>query len=279
MSNQVTTTKSKKLQLKEALTGEAFKMEVAKSLPKHLKPERFIRIAVTAITRTPKLAECDQHSFFKALIDLSSYGLEPDGRRAHLIPFNNRKVGIVECQLIIDYKGLAELALRSGIISVLHADVVCENDEFEYDMGEVKRHKIDLKKPRGEPYAAYAMARTKDGSMFCQVMTKDEIERIRDNSQGYKSAKQYGGESPWTGDGKYEMWKKTPFRRLCKWLPLSAEFRDAVATEDDDYEAKASAAKQAEQVSYELPDSPFPEDQPATVATSEEDPKEEGELL
>ena len=70
-------------------------------------PDRFIRIALTALTRTPKLTTCDHGSFFQALLDLSQLGLEPDGRRAHLIPFRNNKRNCVECQLIIDYKGLA----------------------------------------------------------------------------------------------------------------------------------------------------------------------------
>ena len=250
-----------KLALRSQLESPAFKEQVAKALPKHLKPERFVRVAVTAMTRTPKLAQCDQHSFFKALIDLSSYGLEPDGRRAHLIPFENRKAGIVECQLIIDYKGLAELALRSGIISTLHADVVCENDDFEYDMGEIKRHKVDLRKDRGKPYAAYAIAKTKDGGMFCQVMTAHEIEAIRKRSRA-------GNAGPWVTD-TLEMWKKTAFRRLSKWLPLSPEFRDAVNREDDeeDYSSRADTAKIVED--FDLGENPLEIQEPTTVATSE----------
>jgi recombination protein RecT len=202
--------------------------QFARALPKHLSPERFCRIAITALTRTPKLQECTQESLMKCLLDLSAFGLEPDGRRAHLIPYKNT------CTLVIDWKGLAELAMRSGIVAKLHADVVCENDEFEFNLGEVVKHKIDFRKPRGEPYAAYAMATTKDGAKFVQVMAKDEIEKIRDNSQGYRSAIQYGKtDSPWmVAPG--EMWKKTTFRRLSKWLPLSPEFRDAQERDDEE---------------------------------------------
>lgn len=221
MSNQLTT-------LKTTLNSDAMREQFARALPKHLSPERFCRIAITALTRTPKLQECTQESLMKCLLDLSAFGLEPDGRRAHLIPYKNT------CTLVIDWKGLAELAMRSGIVAKLHADIVCENDEFEFNLGEVVTHKIDFRKPRGEPYAAYAMATTKDGAKFVQVMAKEEIEKIRDNSQGYKSAIQYGKtDSPWmVAPG--EMWKKTTFRRLSKWLPLSPEFRDAQERDDDD---------------------------------------------
>lgn len=232
--NQVATTSKKGI--KSYLEGERFKQEIAKALPRHLGPDRFIRVALTAMTKTPLLGECTPESFFQCLLQLSSLGLEPDGRRAHLIPFKNKKKNTVECTLIIDWKGLAELAMRSGIIASLHADVICENDDFEWNLGEIVHHRIDWKKPRGEAYAAYATAKTKDGARFCQVMTRDEIIAIRDASQGWYAFQQGWSKScPWDPEHpviEKEMWKKTPFRRLTKWLPLSAEFRDALDVDE-----------------------------------------------
>ena len=210
------------------LEGPAFRDAVSKALPRHLPPERFIRVALTALMRTPKLAECDQASFFQALLSLSQLGLEPDGRRAHLIPFENRKRGVVECQLIVDYKGLVDLAMRSGAISNIHADVVCENDEFEYDRGILVHHRIDFRQERGRMYAAYALVRFKDEGEKADVMTRLEVEAIRERSR----AKDNG---PWVTDFN-EMAKKTVFRRLSKWLPLSAEFRDALEADADSTE-------------------------------------------
>ena len=94
----------KPLTLRQHLSSPSFSAEVSKALPKHLTPDRFLRVALTALTKTPKLADCDQASFFSALLTLSQFGLEPDGRRAHLIPFDNKKRGVLECQLIIDFK-------------------------------------------------------------------------------------------------------------------------------------------------------------------------------
>ena len=202
--------------------------QFARALPKHLSPERFCRIAITALTRTPKLADCTQESLMKCLLDLSAFGLEPDGRRAHLIPYKD------QCTLIIDWKGLAELAMRSGIIAKLHADIVCENDVFEYDLGEVVRHTVNWKAPRGAMYAAYALAITKDGAKFCAVLTKDEIDGIRGRSRS-------GNNGPWVTDYN-EMAKKTAFRRLAKWLPLSAEFRDAQDKDDEHIERDVTPA-------------------------------------
>jgi len=206
--------------LKQTLTSDKMREQFAAALPKHLTPERFTRIAITALTRTPKLVECTQASLMRCLLDLSSLGLEPDGRRAHLIPYKD------QCTLIIDWKGLAELAMRSGIIAKLHADTICENDDFAYDLGEITRHVVNWKAPRGAMYAAYAMAVTKDGAKFCAVMTKDEIDAVRQRSRSSNNG-------PWVTDYN-EMAKKTAFRRLSKWLPLSAEFRDALDKDQDE---------------------------------------------
>lgn len=200
------------------LQGPDFRERVAETLPRHLTPERFIRVAVAALNRTPKLQQCTQESFFSCLIDLSALGLEPDGRNAHLIPYGDT------CTLIIDYKGLVTLAMRSGLISNIHADLVCENDSFKVDLGEIKEHRVDYRADRGKPYAAYAIARFKDGSIKSEIMTVKEIEAVRARSRAGKSG-------PWVSDWG-EMAKKTVFRRLSKWLQLSPE----LTAIDQDYD-------------------------------------------
>jgi recombination protein RecT len=205
--------------IKGALESPQFKEAIARALPKHMTAERFLRIAVTATLRTPKLMQCTQTSLLNCLLQLSQYGLEPDGRHAHLIPYGT------DCTLIIDYKGLVALVLRSGLVSTLHADVICENDDFEYDKGFIVRHKIDFKQPRGKVYAVYCVCRLKDGTEKSEVMTRDDVEAIRSRSKAGRSG-------PWVTDWN-EMAKKTAFRRLSKWLPLSPEIRDAMDGDDD----------------------------------------------
>lgn len=237
MKNQALQKTDNRKDIRSFIQSDAVRQQLAMVLPKHLTPDRMARVACTTIMRNPKLAQCTQESLLNCLMTCSQYGLEPDGRRAHLIPFENRQKNTVECTLIIDWKGLAELALRSGMIAKLHADVICDKDEFEFDMGDILHHKIDFKQPRGTPYAAYAMAVTKTGERFVQVMTKDEIESVRNGSQGWKAfEKGWAKQSPWK-DAPGEMWKKTVFRRLSKWLPLSSEYRDL---EDVDNEVQVS---------------------------------------
>lgn len=207
------------------LTDDKFKEQLARALPAHMTADRMLRIITTATMRTPALFKCTQESFANCALNLSQFGLEPDGRRAHLIPYRNNKAGTMECTLIIDYKGLVELIMRSGLVSSIHADVVCDADVFEYNMGEITKHVINFREPRGKAYAAYAACRMKDGTSKTEVMTVEEIERIRKRSRA-------GQSGPWVTDWN-EMAKKTVFRRLSKWLPLSAEYRDAVEKDGD----------------------------------------------
>jgi recombination protein RecT len=222
--SEATPPAKQQLTIRQELEGSRFQLEVAKVIPRHMKPERMIRVACTALTKTPLLALCSKPSFFSAMLTLSQLGLEPDGRRAHLIPFRN-KAGGYDVQLILDYKGIAELVMRSGLVSFLHADVVCENDEFEYDRGQIQKHKIDFRKSRGQVYAVYSICKFRDGNEKCEVMSVEDVEGIRSRSKAAN-----GG--PWVSDWN-EMAKKTVFKRLSKWLPFSPEVRDALENDDD----------------------------------------------
>lgn len=216
----------RQLSIKEQLNNPAVLEQIRKALPSHMSAERMARVALTAMTRTPKLAECTQTSFFKCLLDLSSWGLEPDGRRAHLIPYGK------ECTLILDYKGIVELCFRSGYVKNIHADVVRQGDAFDFNLGKVTRHtpwafRNDEVKPEkaGDIVAAYCIAEMKDGASKHEVMTKREIDGIRNRSKA-------GTSGPWVSDYA-EMAKKTVFRRASKWLPLSAEMVEAFDRDHD----------------------------------------------
>lgn len=234
MSNQLA---PQQTSLKSIISSDAMKQQFATALPSHLSPDRFARVAITALTRTPKLQSCTQESFFKCLLDLSAMGLEPDGRRAHLIPYGR------ECTLVLDYKGLVELVRRSGDVVKIHADVVCENDTFTHNMGQVTDHTYDLRKERGEVIAAYAQVALKDGSTQSEIMSRSEIDEIKNKSRAGKSG-------PWVSNYG-EMAKKTAFRRLTKWLTLSPEIMDAVSAAEKTEFAELRNVTQAQTVSID----------------------------
>ena len=198
--------------LRDWLQAPEFKEQLSLACGEAIKPEHFLRVAITAMNKNPKLLECTKESVFRCILDSAAFGVELNGRDAHLIPYGR------EATLIIDYKGYVRLVMNTGLVSNIHADVVCENDDFEYNLGEVKRHVIDFKKPRGAVYAVYCIVTMKDGTKKADVMSDEEVEVIRKRSRS-------GNSGPWITD-RNEMRKKTVFRRLQKWLPLSPEVQE-----------------------------------------------------
>lgn len=243
MSNELT----KKQDIKSLINSDTMREQFARALPKHLTAERFARVAITALTRTPKLADCTPTSLMKCLLDLSAMGLEPDGRRAHLIPYG------AEATLIVDYKGLIELIRRSGDVVSIRAETVCEKDNFSWTNGEVT-HSVNWREDRGEVQAVYAEAVMKSGEKQTAVMTTKEIEAIRSRSRS-------GNNGPWKTDWA-EMAKKTAVRRLSKMLPLSSEIMQHVERDDDQF---AMRNVTPEKPSFKLPEVAIVEDQTAEV--------------
>ena len=200
---------------------DASKGELAKVLPKHMTPDRLARITMTLLRTTPKLATCDAKSFVGSLFQVSQLGLEPGDVRGHVyfIPFRNNKKGIVECQVVVGYRGFIELARRSGAISKIESHCVYENDFFDYENGSnehlIHKPKMGL---RGDLIAVYAIATLKDGTKQWEVMSREQCEKIRD---GLKYPNPV-----WKGHFD-EMCRKTSVRRLFKYLPTSPEIMDA----------------------------------------------------
>jgi len=210
---------------------KAMERELVNVLPKHLTPERMTRIALNCVRAVPKLLECERKSLFAAVMRASQLGLEPDGvlGQAYLIPYGK------QVQFIVGYRGLIDLARRSGEVSNIVAREVYENDEFTIDWSaEIPfKHVPLLRGDRGEITHFWALARFKDGGFHWDYMTVGEVESIRDKSQGYQSAVKWKKgdviESPWTHHF-VEMGKKTVIRRIAKFLPMSVQ--RAVVTEE-----------------------------------------------
>jgi recombination protein RecT len=199
---------------------EAMKPEIARALPKHLNPERVARIAVTVMRRTPKLAECTPASFLGALMTCAQLGLEPGPLgHAYLVPYGQ------EVTFIAGYRGLVDLARRSGLVSSVQARVVRDGDDFDYAFGLEPRLEHTPRADADKPVThVYAVIKLKDGGVDFDVMTKTEVDAIRKRSKA-------SGSGPWVTDYA-EMAKKTVLRRLLKTAPMSVEYQQAVANDE-----------------------------------------------
>lgn len=242
--------------------------EIKKALPNVITPERFTRMALTAVSVNPKLAECTPRSFMGALMNAAQLGLEPNTPlgQAYLIPFKNK--GVMEVQFQIGYKGLIDLAYRSGEFLSIYAKEVYENDEFEYEFGlEPKLIHKPATSNRGEVIAYYAVFKLVNGGFGFEVMSKDDIiAHAKKYSQNYDS--KY---SPWTNNFD-EMAKKTVLKKVLKYAPIKVEFVRQL-TEDETIKkelAEDMSEVQGIEVEYEIK-----EEQTEAEAVSGQTPEQE----
>lgn len=201
-------------------------------MPKHMSSERMYQIALSAINTTPKLAECSPATILSCVMKCSALGLEPsavDGLgRAYILPYRSKQG--MQAQLILGYKGMIDLARRSGEIKDISARAVYKGDEFEYSFGldEKLHHRPAAREhEQGEkPTHVYMVAHFKDGGHYMDVMTAQEVEAVRKRSKAANNG-------PWVTD--YEaMSKKTVIRRAFPYLPVSVEAMNAAASDDTD---------------------------------------------
>lgn len=194
--------------------------EIKKALPSVLTPERFTRIVLSALSTNPKLQETTPESFLGAMMTAAQLGMEPNTPlgQAYLLPYYNSKKRCLECQFQLGYKGLIDLAYRSGEVSTIQAHVVYENDKFSYAYGlEPQLEHVPAMGDRGSPTHVYAVFRTKDGGYSFGVMSIDDVRR---HAQRYSKSFENG---PWQTNFE-EMAKKTVLKRVLKYAPLKSDF-------------------------------------------------------
>ena len=202
--------------------------EIAKALPSVMTPERFTRITLSALSANPQLAQTTQNSFLGAMMTAAQLGMEPNTPlgQAYLIPFRNK--GVLECQFQLGYKGLIDLAYRSGEVTTIQAQVVYENDEFEYALGlEPQLKHIPAMSNRGEPIYFYAGFKTKDGGFGFEVMSVEDVKlHAQKYSKSFNSAY-----SPWKTNFE-EMAKKTVLKKVLKYAPMKTDFARGLSADE-----------------------------------------------
>lgn len=204
---------------------------VRQVLPHHVTPERFLRVAWVLVNRTPALkdvAEQSPETLIAAIVQSSQLGLEL-GREAHLVPFKNKHTGKLECQFIPDYRGLAELARRSGAVRFIDARLVYKGDRFRVQYGTEPKieHEPDLAAEQKVEniVCAYAVAHMTDGGPpKFEVVPAWKLEKVRASSKAADSG-------PWAS-WPHEQRLKTAVRQICKLLPQSPELASALAQDD-----------------------------------------------
>ena len=208
--------------------------KISAVIPKQVSQERMFQLAVSAYNQTPELAKCTPVSVLSCILKCAALGVEPSAvdnlGRAYILPYNNRKTGTTEAQMILGYKGMIDLARRSGEIQDISARAVYEGDFFQYEFGlnEQLKHvpAQDNERTPNKLTHVYMVCHFKDGGHYIDVMTRSQVDAIRSRSKSGSSAY-----SPWSTD--YEaMACKTVIRRAFKFLPVSVEAQKAAATDE-----------------------------------------------
>lgn len=204
--------------------------KLAEVAPKHLKVDRMVRLLLSACSRNPKILECTPTSVLQFAMKCSETGLEPIGPGgAWPIPYENRKVSpkVTELTFIPDYRGLVNIAKRAGCIKEAWAEIVRENDFFDYELGVNPSmvHK-PARGDRGDLEATYCVIVMPDDTRRFVVMDAADVAHIRSKSRASNSG-------PWCTDTA-EMWKKSVVRRAMKpYSGMSPSLDTAINAMDD----------------------------------------------
>lgn len=223
---------------------------IAATMPRHMSADRMYQLALSTYNQTPGLAQCSVPSILGCLMKCSALGMEPsavDGLgRAYILPYGNSKAGQKQATFILGYKGMLDLARRSGQLVDISARAVHEGDEFEYEYGlnETLRHVPSPEPVEGRPIThVYMVAKFKDGGHYIDVMSKAEVDAVRRRSKA-------SGNGPWVTD--YEaMAKKTVIRRAFPYLPVSVEASEGAAADET---TPGVTDAEGESVFIEVPD-------------------------
>jgi recombination protein RecT len=210
--------------LRSFLEGDAAQAKLAEVATKYMQPADLVRLTLLAVSRQPDLLKCTQTSVLRALMDAATMGIMPGGTmgRGYLVPRKNKVTGTLEATFDPGYRGLIDIARRSGKVKAMDAKAVYQGDVFEYEEGLDKklRHVPSLDaKTRGDIIAAYAIARFYDGDPQIEVLTRADIDKIR-NSSASKNG-------PWL-TWYEEMARKSAVRRICKFLPYDPVLEKAI---------------------------------------------------
>lgn len=194
-------------------------------LPSNITPQKFIRTAMTSIQTTPSLMNVDRRSLFAEIMKCAQDSLLPNGDEAAIVPFKD------QAKYMPMVKGILKKVRNSGELASITAQVVHENDKFKFWVdgdGEHLMHEPVMFGDRGKEIGVYALAKCKDGAVYIEVLTNEDLEKIKNVSRGKNT--------PWNGPFAGEMKKKSAIRRLSKRLPMSTDVEMIIKQDDDLYD-------------------------------------------
>lgn len=219
----------------EILDSNEFKERLSSVMLEPRKIERFLALAKTDLRNNPRVASCEIKSLCGAIVQAGQFGLEIGGIQGHayLTPKKTKdkitQQYIDSCQLIIGYKGMISLGVRSGKLLSLEVQKVCKNDYFKRRHGDNKglEHEPNDKEERGDIIGYYAYAHLVNHDKVFEYMSLKEIDELKKEAGVLLTDPR----SPWVKFPE-AMCKKTVIRQLFKFQSLSPELDKAIGLDE-----------------------------------------------
>ncbi len=201
--------------------------------------QRFERAAI-GIAMSPMVSNCDPSSVFKCIYTCARLDINPDPalHLAAIVPFKNSRKGCTEATLIIEYRGLIELAKRADPNLSIRADTVYENDTYHLTSGLDENLVITKRwweggKEPGKPVFSYVISQQGGGRPQMVIISALEGEKI---GKASKAGMRPG--TPWK-DHFERMCEKTAVRRSSRFWRLdpdkeeTKQFREAIEYDEN----------------------------------------------
>lgn len=208
----------------------------AKKLINDERAGQFMTSLAIMARNNPLIAQCTSESLITAMIACVQLDLMPNTpeQLAFIIPYRDNKSNKVIANFQLGYKGLVQLAQRSGMIKAMNTELVFKGDEFDYILGTERKivHRPNLEIDRTDyslVQQAYMTAKLTNGEVVFEVMTRKELDKVRNSSKAKST------DAPWT-TWPEAMAKKTVIKRAAKMLPSStADNRLMLAAQFDSW--------------------------------------------
>ena len=229
------------------INSDGYKKMINSTLGDPKKATRFVTAISSAVAMNPALQDCDAATIVSAGLLGETLNLSPSPQlgQYYLVPFNDSKNERKTAQFQLGYRGMLQLAQRSGEYKRINAMAVKEGELLHYDafMDEIELQYIEDEEQRQSlPTIGYfAMFEYHDGFRKVLYWSKAKMEQhALTYSQGYRAKKGY---TFWEKDFD-AMGIKTMLRQLLsKWGMMSLEMQKA-------YEADGGVVNQDGSIDY-----------------------------
>lgn len=222
MAQEIEVKKQSPLQeIRTTMESPEMRQQIKMALPAHVNVDKFIRVITTAVANEPRLLEAGRLSFYNACMKAAADGLVPDGKEAALVTFGS------EVSYMPMVAGILKKIRNSGELESIYSEVVHKSDKFKFQPGidSVPDHQPEWFEKRGDAIGVYAVAKTKDGGVYVEIMNKEQVMAIRAVAKT---------KNIWDGAFGLEKWKVACIRRLSKRLPMSTDLEEFQKEFDDD---------------------------------------------